>query len=168
MKISRVAKCQIFYTEQNHQTKFYPKKSMQIATILALKLNKTNKMDIFGEQLLAILPNQASLYTKILHTLNKFCEIGCFPKLLPPTCQYFYTDISVISVTFRNSGTNKQKLKAAAQTDKTGSLYNGLYLNLGLALRRCWQFVKGDHETVSFLPCLWTMKQIGPKEFESR
>ena len=45
--IFRVAKCQIFYTEQNLQTKFYPKKSAKTATIFALKLNKTNNMDTF-------------------------------------------------------------------------------------------------------------------------
>ena len=50
----RVAKCQFFYTEQNRQTEFYLKKNM---TVLALELDKTNKKDTFGEQLLTTLPN---------------------------------------------------------------------------------------------------------------
>jgi len=41
----RVAKCQIFYTEQNLQTEFYPKKG---ATILALLDNKSDSKDGFG------------------------------------------------------------------------------------------------------------------------
>ena len=48
--------CQYFYTEQNCQTKFYPKKKAQIATVLVLNLNKTNKKDTFREQLLTTLP----------------------------------------------------------------------------------------------------------------
>ena len=43
----RVAKCQIFYTEQIFQTKFYPKKSTQIATNLALGWNKINTKSYF-------------------------------------------------------------------------------------------------------------------------
>ena len=39
-KKTRVAECQSFYTEQNHQAKFYPKKSAEIATIFAPKLTK--------------------------------------------------------------------------------------------------------------------------------
>ena len=41
-----VAKCKFIYTEQNFQTKFYPKKNAKIATMLALKLNKTDKREL--------------------------------------------------------------------------------------------------------------------------
>ena len=41
----RVAKCQIFYTEQDLQTEYYPKKG---ATILALLDNKSDSKDGFG------------------------------------------------------------------------------------------------------------------------
>ena len=37
---NRVAKCQIFYTEQIFQTKFYPKKSAKTATNLATGMNE--------------------------------------------------------------------------------------------------------------------------------
>ena len=37
---ARVAKCQIVFTDQIFQTKFYPKKSAQIATNLMQRLNK--------------------------------------------------------------------------------------------------------------------------------
>ena len=50
--VGRVAKCQFFYTEQNLQPKFSPKKSVQIAKILVPKSNKTNKKDEFGKQML--------------------------------------------------------------------------------------------------------------------
>ena len=40
---------------------------------------------------------------KIFAKLLDFFEIACSPKLFSPTCKYFYTDISVISVTFCNS-----------------------------------------------------------------
>ena len=36
----RVAKCQFFYTERNRRTKFYPKKNVQIRTILAQNWTK--------------------------------------------------------------------------------------------------------------------------------
>ena len=41
---NRVAKCQFFYTEQHLQTKFYPMKSAEIATIFTLRLNKTKTL----------------------------------------------------------------------------------------------------------------------------
>ena len=45
----RVVKCQIFYTEQIFQTKFYPKKSAQIATNLVPRGNKkTQKLNILS------------------------------------------------------------------------------------------------------------------------
>ena len=47
----RVAKCQFFYTDQNLQSRFYPKTIAYIATILALKLNKTDDKGSFGEQM---------------------------------------------------------------------------------------------------------------------
>ena len=52
---ARVAKCQIFYTEQIFQTEFYPKKSAQIATNLAPRRNKINTKGYFRKQKLNIL-----------------------------------------------------------------------------------------------------------------
>ena len=49
------------------------------------------------------------VYTEILHNCAnlpkkaKFGQIASSPRLFTPTCKYFYTDISVISATFRNS-----------------------------------------------------------------
>ena len=45
------------------------------------------------------------------HFLNKawFCKIACISKLFTPTCKYFYTDISVISVTFCNSAKSSKR-----------------------------------------------------------
>ena len=42
----------------------------------------------------------------VKYQLLKFTQIATVysPRLFTPTCQFFYTDISVISVTFRNSG----------------------------------------------------------------
>ena len=40
-------KCQFFYTEENLQGEFYPKKSAKIATIFAHKSKKTMKKDDF-------------------------------------------------------------------------------------------------------------------------
>ena len=55
--LGRVAKSHFFFTEKNLQTKFYPRKSAYIWTILALKLIKTNTKDSFGKQMLTTLSN---------------------------------------------------------------------------------------------------------------
>ena len=39
-----VGKCQIFYTDQYQQTRFYPEKSACVATFLALQTYKTELM----------------------------------------------------------------------------------------------------------------------------
>ena len=44
---SRVAKCEVFYTDQIFQTKLYPKKSAQVATNLTIKLNEIERNDHF-------------------------------------------------------------------------------------------------------------------------
>ena len=44
---SRVAKCEVFYTDQIFQTKLYPKKSAQVATNLTIKLNEIEMNDHF-------------------------------------------------------------------------------------------------------------------------
>ena len=71
-----------------------------IATIFVLQLNKK---DTFGEQLLATLPNKAYLYTEVLHALYKsslknglILQNCAFSQTFTPTCQHFYTDISII------------------------------------------------------------------------
>ena len=53
----RVAKCQLFHTEQNLKTNYYPKKSAWISTILALLSKKTYNKGNFGEQLLRTISN---------------------------------------------------------------------------------------------------------------
>ena len=93
----RVAKCQYFYTDQNCQTKFYPKKRVNCNSF------DTNKKDTFGEQLLITLPILTSLYTQIVTKNGLILPTSVFFQTFTPTCQYFYTDISIISVTFRNS-----------------------------------------------------------------
>ena len=53
-----------------------------------------------------ILSNKAGKKTKvgrIYPNTSSFYKIVRFPTLLTPTSKYFYTDISVIFVTFRNS-----------------------------------------------------------------
>ena len=80
-----VAKCQSFYAEQNIQTQFYLKKNAKIAIVLVLKLNKTNRKDTLGEQVLITISNKGRL-----HVFQKFY----------PNMPIFYTDISV---TFFNS-----------------------------------------------------------------
>ena len=40
---------------------------------------------------------------KFTHTTNKFSKTACSSRLFTPIFQYFYTDISAISVTFCNS-----------------------------------------------------------------
>ena len=47
---SRVAKCEVFYTDQIFQTKLYSKKSAYIATNLTLKLNEIEMNDHFWEE----------------------------------------------------------------------------------------------------------------------
>ena len=43
------------------------------------------------------------MIVQILPKKANFGQIASSPRLFTPTCKYFYTDISVISVTFRNS-----------------------------------------------------------------
>ena len=86
----RVAKCQYFYTDQNCQTKFYPKKRVNCNSF------DTNKKDTFGEQLLITLPILTSLYTQIVTKNGLILPTSVFFQTFTPTCQYFYTDISII------------------------------------------------------------------------
>ena len=79
---------------------FKPNFTRRKATILALKLNKTNNMDTFWRTTV----NYSTKFYIHWPNLPKkawFCKTVCFT----PTSQYFYTDISVTSVTFRNSDT---------------------------------------------------------------
>ena len=101
---TRVAKCQILYTDQIFQTNLYPTKSTEIAKNLILKLNEIEINGyVWGERAENFIkfsclkkkphkswqnyPKTTSYYKTILHFLP----------------QIFYTDISAISVTFRNS-----------------------------------------------------------------
>ena len=61
---SRVAKCQIFNTDQNRQTRFYLEKSAQIATSLALHTYKT-EFKIFANFL--VIPNFLPQLAIFLH-----------------------------------------------------------------------------------------------------
>ena len=58
---SRVAKCEVFYTDQIFQTKLYPKKSAQVATNLTIKLNEIEMNDHFW---LKIVSHKAGLKDK--------------------------------------------------------------------------------------------------------
>ena len=43
------------------------------------------------------------LVAEFIHTSTQLSRAACSPTLFTQTFQYFYTDISAISVTFRNS-----------------------------------------------------------------
>ena len=49
------------------------------------------------------LPSASYQLLKFTHTNTKFSKTACSPRFFTPTFQYFYTDTSAISVTFRNS-----------------------------------------------------------------
>ena len=74
----RVAKCLFFFTKQNLQTKFYPKKSAEIATIKKKKMNraKLTKKITLKIQMLTTLSNWTSFHLKILHKMCKSSRKG--------------------------------------------------------------------------------------------
>ena len=70
----RVAKCQLFYTEQNLQTKFYPNKSTLFWYCKQTKITKGMILD---------------------NKKDWFCKHCVFFQIFTPTLKYFYTDVSV-------------------------------------------------------------------------
>ena len=96
----------IFYTEQILQTKFYPKKSAQIATNLTHRMYKIKIIGYLWGKRLKIVSNKSGLKKKpqrIYPKTSSSYKTVWSPTFFTPTFQYVYTDIFVKSVTFRNS-----------------------------------------------------------------
>ena len=76
------------------------------------------------EQLLTTCPILASLYMEILHTFSILPQKGLifsnyvFSQTFTPNLPIFYTDISVISVTFRNSGNDSIQIIVCEQNNE--------------------------------------------------
>ena len=76
------------------------------------------------EQLLTTCPILASLYMEILHTFSILPQKGLifpnyvFSQTFTPNLPIFYTDVSVISVTFRNSGNDSIQIIVCEQNNE--------------------------------------------------
>ena len=107
---SRVAKCQIVYTDQIFQTKLYPKKGAKIATTSTLRLKKrirhiaTSGGGLVGShrspQINQFLNKTLLKFVEFTPKLLHFHKSAWSPKMFTPTFHYFYTDISAISVKY--------------------------------------------------------------------
>ena len=117
----RVAKCKFFYTEQNCQTKFYPKKKLSrgsFGTKLKKKLTKTILLEnncSFTFQIKLVYTQKSYMLYK--SSPKKSLILRAFCQSFTPICQYFYTDILIISITFCNSGKNSHCTWLSAKTN---------------------------------------------------
>ena len=103
----RVAKCQIFYTDQFFPNEFTPRKSAYIVTNSRPKMHEMGKEGKFQGKTTKDDIIEAVLKTKYQFSCQrvpKKLPVLYSYKLFTPTFQYFYTVISAISVTFCNSG----------------------------------------------------------------
>ena len=64
-----------------------------------------DKLSIYGS-----LSVDLKFFAHIFPKMACFCQLFWPPKLVTPTGQFFYTDISVISVTFSNSGQSQDQV----------------------------------------------------------
>ena len=90
--------------------------------------------------------------------LQKIWQNCVFSQTFTPTCQYFYTDISVISVTFCNSEENMifcQKFWISHFEDRRAG---GMFINISYRWRCfCFCFCAMN---LSFLGMLWIISSI--------
>ena len=80
-----------------------------------------------GKQKLNILSYNPGLNTEfhkscsnVLKTILDFTKLCIFPDFLPQPSNFFYTDISAISVTFRNSGEVLPRMRGPPTKHQTG------------------------------------------------
>ena len=91
---------------------------------ICISLKLTRRMYSIREQLLTTCPILASLYMEILHTFSILPQKGLifpnyvFPQTFTPNLPIFHTDISVISVTFRNSGNDSIQIIVCEQNNE--------------------------------------------------
>ena len=85
---------------------FTPRRARKLRQILHLNRTKLTKRIILEYncwklyQLRLVCTEKFNIFLQFFPKKACFCKIKCFSKLFTPHCKYFYTDISVISVTF--------------------------------------------------------------------